>query len=690
MHTDSIQQLAYRLKEAKRRGQQRFIFFLGAGASESSGIPIAEYMRLDFERKLKEVWESEPSPKKAFYPWVKSKPGWKDNKGESDYAKWFEAYDPAEDGRREYLDEWMAAASPGWGYFWLAQLLARSYVGVVVTTNFDDLIYESCTKTSIVRPRVYSTLDPYVSVELARNRPTIIKLHGDYLYGRFKNTRNDKTDEELMGYVASLCQGYDIIVLGYGGQDKRIMKDLFAKVPSTHSVYWCTYKETQVPEKVKKIVRDSPAHWFKVRTEGFDEFMDELVHELGFPMSSIMQPIQNLVDAIPGRIEGSPSLYVSDYLDDAIKQIQQEETQLANAQGVNAIPQTRLRLRLEAMDARLKREYEKAIKSYDHLVQANQATCEVLIEYAVTLELMGNYSEAAAQISRIEEKLVDDAENLGNFGWLLANLGKYEDGINRFKRAIIKGPGIKQWPVALAMILSEDGQIEEALNHARVLTDMNPSDGRVWATRSMIESLAGFYTTSALECGNKAVGFNPRGFDENLALAFALSGSGDHDGAISALKQIVGEEDPDIRHRCLGHFQVLAGDFDSAVENLQKAIKFTKPAKRPKILALHGVALLAQGNREEAQETFKSATSARDPVRHYKADDDLAFALCELGAGRTEPAVSRIQTLSDKYRQMRGLLVELSALLGVMKSCEIEGCDQCIASIDSALDAGSS
>ena len=257
----------------------------------------------------------------------------------------------------------------------------------------------------------------------------------------------------------------------------------------------------------------------------------------------------------------------------------------------------------------------------------------------------------------------------------------YEEGIKHFRRAIINAPGLNQWPATLAMILSEVGRIDEALIYARELTDMNPDDGPTWATRSMIESLVGNYSPSALEYANRAVELDTTGFNENLALAFALSGSGHNEGAIGALKQIVGEKD-DIYYRCLGHFEVLDNDFHSAVDSLRMAVDFTKPAKRPKILALYGVALLAQGSQEKAREIFESANSARDSGRRYKADDELAFALCELGAGQTKSGVSKIEKLSNEYPQMRGLFSETSALLSVMRNYGIDGCDQCISALD--------
>lgn len=692
MNSESIQSLAYRIKEAQQSGRQRLIVFLGAGASQSSGIPVASWMIRDFKRKLREIWELERRPSEDFESWIKSKPGWKANEDESEFARYFEAYEPTERGRRIYLNNWIEGGIPGWGYFCLAHLLARSYVGVVVTTNFDDLIYESCTSTSIMRPRVYSTIDSYRSVELERNRSTIIKLHGDYLYQSFKSTEDEMkdVDDKLMDEVVNLFRGHDVVVLGYGGTDKRIMRNLFKNVPKTNAVYWCTYKDEPMPSEVEEIVSDGDHNnWFKVRTEGFDEFMDELVNQLDFSLPSIMQPIQDLIDAMPGRIEGSRSLYAGRYLDEAIKQIQTEAEEWARVQGGESLLQTPLLFRLEAMIARLSRQFDKAIGIYERLVNLpKQDTCEVLIEYAVTLELMDRYEAALVQTSKIAQIPIQDSENLGNYGWLLTDLGEYKEGISYLRQAIRKGPGFTQWKTTLAMILSEDGQISEALGNALVLTEMNPQDGQVWAIRSMIESLAGNYTAAALECANKAVKLNPKGFDENLAFAFARSGCGDHEGAIAALLEIDGDPEDEVFNRCLGHFQILAGYFDSAIGSLQKAIDFTKPARRPKILALHGVALLAQGNQKAALESFESASAARNTNRIYKADDELAFAMCELGAGQAEVGVSRIQKFSNQYRQMGGLLLETSALLNVMQTYGIESCDKCITLIANALDTG--
>ena len=61
-------------------------------------------------------------------------------------------------------------------------------------------------------------------------------------------------DHFLMDDVSSLFQRQEVIVVGYSGTDNHIMKDLFAKIPPSNAVYWCTYKDNPVPEQVDEIV----------------------------------------------------------------------------------------------------------------------------------------------------------------------------------------------------------------------------------------------------------------------------------------------------------------------------------------------------------------------------------------------------------------------------------------------------
>ena len=178
-----------------------------------------------------------------------------------------------------------------------------------------------------------------------------------------------------MDDVSSLFQQHEVIVVGYGGMDKLIMSKLFENVPPSNAVYWCTYKDNPVPDQVNDILsKGHSSHWFKVKTDSFDDFMDELVNHLGLSLPGITQPLQDQIDAIPGRIEGSHSRHVKKYFSEAIQQIQSEERELALAYGLESFPPTPYRIRLEAMDARQNRKYDDAIKLYRQLVDSTEAS----------------------------------------------------------------------------------------------------------------------------------------------------------------------------------------------------------------------------------------------------------------------------------------------------------------------------
>ena len=694
MQPATIHTLAHLLKQSRHGEPKRFVFFLGAGASDSSGIPVASWMELDFKQNLKSIWKAEGQRLGDFEKWVDARPKSEtvlDSTPEVDqrssYVKYFEAYQPTQYGRMHYLKQWMQAASPGWGYFCLAQLIAQGYVDTVVTTNFDDLIYEACTLHSASRPRVHSAANPYTAIESGSSRPTIIKLHGDFLYSNIRTTSQEMQDIEsqLMNEVAQLFQRHEIVVLGYSGTDKHVMKELFAKIPKYNAVYWCTYKNHDTSMVVEQLAKNYSAHWFQIETDGFDDFMDEIVHQLGFSLPGITDPIQALIDAIPGRIEGADSRHTDDYLEKAILQLKQEEGSLASAFGRDQYEATPYLLRLEAMYARRKGNYDEARDLYKQLTGLpKQATCEVLIEYAVTLELMGEYLEATKQRPKIEANGISSAEDLGNYGWLLANLGECEKGVGFIEQATKKAPGLKRWRTVLVMVLSEHAKIDKALMEAEYLVKMYPHDGEMWAWRSTIWSLTGRYER-ALEDARQAVSLSLTGFAENLSLASALSGTKKYSEAVEALDQVRVEERGGTWYRALGHFQMLNGDSAAAVESLRCAIGSAEHKMRPKTMVLHCIALLANGDTGEAELEFASTYLKKDKDRIYRPDDALAFALCELGVGQIDAGESNVKELATRYSEMQGLLLEYEAFLHIMEGHGIEGCKTSIAAIKKAV-----
>jgi NAD-dependent SIR2 family protein deacetylase len=73
----------------------------------------------------------------------------------------------------------------------IARLVARGYIRVVVTTNFDRLI-ETALRDEGVEPTVISTADATEgAAPLVHQQCVVVKIHGDYLDDRIKNTEQE-------------------------------------------------------------------------------------------------------------------------------------------------------------------------------------------------------------------------------------------------------------------------------------------------------------------------------------------------------------------------------------------------------------------------------------------------------------------------------------------------------------------
>ena len=295
----TVQELALRVRDGRGDGERlpRFALFLGAGASIASGIPGTESMVRLFREKLEERRRAE-GDRRGFNRWARERYNWDSKAG--DYSNFFEAFEPTENGRARHIEELVSRGTPSFGYLCLAQLLSGGYLNTVVTTNFDDLAYEACALWTGVRPRVYAYGAVSEAIRQETGRPTILKLHDDFLYSRLKNTGTEvaRVDPNMESEVRRILSGperYELIVSGYGGEDGSIM-ELLKGVPDQRALYWCVYRDNPLSERVEELIKRSNV--FLVKTEGFDRLMDELLNTVGFTLPDLEQSVREQREAI--------------------------------------------------------------------------------------------------------------------------------------------------------------------------------------------------------------------------------------------------------------------------------------------------------------------------------------------------------------------------------------------------------
>jgi len=150
---------------------------------------------------------------------------------------------------------------------------------MILTTNFDRLIERALQEVGI-EPDVISTEDdlrgamPYV-----HSRCYLVKLHGDYLDTRIKNT-----PEELENYSPAfndfldrVLDEFGLIICGWSGAWDTALRNAILRCPNRRfTTYWLAKGE--LTEEAKKVICHRRAE--VIRIESADQFFMDLVEKI--------------------------------------------------------------------------------------------------------------------------------------------------------------------------------------------------------------------------------------------------------------------------------------------------------------------------------------------------------------------------------------------------------------------------
>ena len=276
------------------------MWFLGAGASASAGIPTAGQMIWDFKQRLfvsqrkvspQTVADlSNPSVRDQIQSHIDSSGDLPVLYAPDEYAGLFEAVYPAESDRRAYLDSKLSGAKPSFGHFALATLMHAQQTKIVWTTNFDSLVADAAAK-------VYDSTGPLSTVDLDAPElaaqligdgrwPIEIKIHGDFRSRRLKNTDDELRlqDAKLRKVLVDSCRRFGLVVAGYSGRDGSVMEALREALDEPQAypsgLFWLHRGEEPPFPEVSRLLCDAAAKGVEaalVPTENFDETLRDLV-----------------------------------------------------------------------------------------------------------------------------------------------------------------------------------------------------------------------------------------------------------------------------------------------------------------------------------------------------------------------------------------------------------------------------
>jgi hypothetical protein len=254
-----------------------YSLLLGSGISRSAGIPTGWEIVQDLIRQVahlkKEAWE--PDPDAWFTRTFELEPNYSDvldqiAKSPAERSQVLRGYfEPT----KEELAEGRKRPSPA--HKAIAQLIARGYIRVIVTTNFDRLLEQALVEIGI-QPVVISTQDAVIgALPLAHSPCSIIKINGDYLDTRLRNTRGElETYDEAMNKVLDrVFDEYGVIVAGWSAEWDTALGAAFQRCASRR---FTTYWAQRGPLRPKAVDLVSLRGAVVIQIADADEFFREL------------------------------------------------------------------------------------------------------------------------------------------------------------------------------------------------------------------------------------------------------------------------------------------------------------------------------------------------------------------------------------------------------------------------------
>lgn len=279
-----------------------FSWFLGAGTSQSAGLPTAWDIIWDLKRRYYCTEENQrvrvhdmqnPAVKEKIQSFMLSR-GFPEEGDPTEYTTYFELiFGTDMERQRKYL---VAMLSPenealSIGHRALAAMLCSGATRVVFTTNFDTVIEKAVAEVG-ARDLAAFHLEGTYAANAALNSeqyPIYCKLHGDFRYQSLKNLAEDLKEQnsELGSCFVNAGNRFGLIVAGYSGRDESIMR-LFRTVlegpnPFPHGIYWMKLRNFGVLPAVTAFMEDAKARGIKaefVEIETFDAALSRLWKQL--------------------------------------------------------------------------------------------------------------------------------------------------------------------------------------------------------------------------------------------------------------------------------------------------------------------------------------------------------------------------------------------------------------------------
>ena len=225
-----------------------YALLLGSGVSRRAQIPTGWEITLDLIRKLAAATgdSAEPDPELWYRGKYHEVP---------DYSELIDGLAKTQAERQQLLRSYFEASQqereesvkqPTAAHRAIASLVASGFIKVIITTNFDRLI-EKALEDAGVAPAVLSSPDQVRGMlPLVHTPHCVIKVHGDYLDTRIRNTPSelDEYPDEFNQLLDRVFDEFGLIVCGWSADWDIALRELLYRATSRRfTTYWAVHGE---------------------------------------------------------------------------------------------------------------------------------------------------------------------------------------------------------------------------------------------------------------------------------------------------------------------------------------------------------------------------------------------------------------------------------------------------------------
>lgn len=306
-----------------------YALLLGSGVSTGAGIPTGWGITLDLVSKLAKASGESAGPDPA--AWYRQK-----FDDEPNYSELLDALAQTTTERQQLLRGYFEPVDqevddnrgkPTAAHHAIAGLVAGNYIRVIITTNFDRLL-ETALVAHGITPTVLSTPEQIQgALPLIHTRCCILKLHGDYLDTRIRNT-----EEELSSYpkeyntlLDRIFDEFGLVVCGWSADWDIALRSAVVRAPSRRfTTFWTAHGE--LTDSAQALINHRAASVMDIN--GADKFFSDVWEQVQ-AIEQFSRPHPFSVEVAVARLkrylsESRHRIRLSDLVDETVERVAAE------------------------------------------------------------------------------------------------------------------------------------------------------------------------------------------------------------------------------------------------------------------------------------------------------------------------------------------------------------------------------